>query len=67
MLRENTPIVIDLETAPLLNAADFMDPPEADKRLTDPVKVKADLAAKAATQKDRAAIDWNCARIVAAG
>lgn len=53
---DTSPIVFDLETAGLPNAADFLDPiPDAvpdespieqDKRLIDPVKIEADLAKK---------------------
>jgi len=66
-MRDNSPLVLDLESAPLLNVADFLDPPEADKRLTDKAKIAADLEAKKAAQGSKAALDWNCARIVAAG
>ncbi len=39
-----SPIVFDLETAGLPNAANFLDPVEPDKRLTDPVKIAASVA-----------------------
>jgi uncharacterized membrane protein len=52
-----SPIIFDLETAGLPNAADFLDaipdavpddsPIEAAKNLTDPIKITADINRKA--------------------
>jgi hypothetical protein len=68
---ENAPAdhvcVFDLETAGLPNAVDFLDAPEADKRLTDPKKIEASLAEKRAEQLSKCALDWNVGRIVAIG
>lgn len=62
-----SPIVFDLETAGLPNAADFLEPVEPDKRLTDPVKIKASIAEKEAARAERLGLDWNVGRIVALG
>ena len=59
------PIVVDLETAPLAGAVDFLEPVTADKRLKDPEKVKADLQEKEAARLEKLALDWNVGRIVA--
>jgi hypothetical protein len=58
-----SPIVVDLETCGLENAADFLEPipdavpdtspVEADKRLTDPAKIAADIEKKLAAQFER--------------
>ena len=64
---DTSPIVIDVETAPLPNAADYFEPVEADSRLVDPVKIAASLAGKTAAQQDKAGLDWNTGRIVALG
>jgi hypothetical protein len=61
------PIVVDVETAGLPNAAEFLEPVEADKRLKDPDKIAADLAEKALARLDRLALDWNVGRIAALG
>lgn len=62
-----TPIVFDIETAGLPNAADFLEPVQPDKRLTDPVKIAADIAAKTAEREAKCSLDWNVGRIVAMG
>lgn len=59
------PIVIDLETAGLPNAADYLDPVQPDKRLTDKAKIAADIEAKTAEQLAMCSLDWNVGRIVA--
>lgn len=58
-----SPIIVDIETAGLPNAADFLDPIpdavpdespiEADKRLTDPAKIAADLERKQAVRVEQ--------------
>ena len=58
-----SPIVFDIETAGLPNAADYLEPIpdavpdespiEADKRLTDPVKVAADIEKKQAARAEQ--------------
>jgi hypothetical protein len=75
-----SPIVIDVETAPLANARDYIDPPDLDdvqapSNYKDPAKItayieeaKADRLAKFERDcTDKAALDFNCARIVAVG
>ncbi len=75
-----SPIIIDLETAPLDNARDYIDPPSLDDitapaNYKDPVKIAefiedAKVKKLAAFDKDctsKAALDFNCARIVAIG
>lgn len=59
------PIVVDLETAPIAGADVYLDPVQADKRLKDPEKVKADLLEKEQTRLEKLALDWNVGRIVA--
>lgn len=61
------PIVFDLETAPLLNAADYLDPVEAAKNLKDPEKIAKDIAERTAERDDKCGLDYNTARIVALG
>lgn len=61
-LNDLSPIVVDIETCGLPNAADFLEaipdavpddsPIEADKRLTDPVKIAADLEKKRAAREE---------------
>ena len=70
MYLDREPIIVDLETAPLLNAAEFFEPVVADKKwtepimphrgLVDPVKIAAnlaDVAKRTAEQADGAAQD----------
>src|SRR5688572_20681392 len=61
------PIVFDLETAPLENAADYLDPVKPDGRLTDAKKIEADIIEKAQARLGRCALDYNVGRIVALG
>lgn len=60
-----SPIVVDIETCGLPNAADFLEPVEQDKRLTDPVKIKADIKAKEEARLQKLALDRNVGRIAA--
>lgn len=62
---EHDPIVPDIETCGLPNAADFLEPVQPDGRLTDPAKIKADIAAKEAARSEKLALDWNVGRIAA--
>jgi predicted PolB exonuclease-like 3'-5' exonuclease len=62
-----SPIVVDIETVGLSNAEDYLDPPKADGRLTDPVKIKNDIEQKAQERLGRLALDWNVGRIAAIG
>ena len=61
------PLVFDIETAPLPNASEFLDPVEAAKNLKDPVKIAADIAEREAEQIGKCALDINVARIVTIG
>lgn len=65
MLHGRDMLYIDTETAALENAAAFCGPVQPDKRLTDPVKIKADIAAKEAARAF--GLDWNTGRFVAVG
>lgn len=67
MATERDPIVVDIETVPIENAEQYLDPVEADKRLTDPFKIERDLQEKAQARLGRLALDWNVARIAALG
>lgn len=62
-----SPLILDLETAGLPNAEEYLEPVEADKRLRDPVKVSEDIAAKLQARIERLALDWNVGRIVGLG
>lgn len=60
-------LILDCETAPLDNAAEYLETPEPDKRLTDPAKIRASIEEKKAAQLDKCGLDWNVARIVCVG
>lgn len=60
-------MLLDIETAPLDNAADYLEPVTPDARLKDPEKVKADIEAKEAARREKLGLDWNVGRIVAIG
>lgn len=62
-----SPVVVDIETSGLPNAADFLEPVTPDSRLKDPDKVAADIEAKTAARDGKTALDWNVGRIVALG
>ena len=62
-----SPIVVDIETAGLPNAADFLEPVTPDARMKDPEKIAADIAAKTAARLEKLALDWNVGRIMAIG
>lgn len=62
-----SPIVLDIETAGLPNAADFLDPVTAARNLKDPEKIKADIEQRTAERDGKLALDWNVGRIVALG
>ena len=59
--------VFDIETAPLADAEAYLPTPRPRGNLKDPAKIEADLAAKAAAALDKAALDPDLCRIVAAG
>lgn len=60
-----SPIVCDIETCGLPNAAEFLEPVSAAKNLRDPDKVKADLEQRTAERDGKVALDWNVGRIAA--
>jgi hypothetical protein len=57
----------DLEAAEREDAAVYLPEPEADKRLTDVLKIAADIAKKRAVARERLPLDPNGCRIVALG
>jgi hypothetical protein len=62
-----TPIVVDIETAGLPNAADYLEPVMAAKNLKDPEKIRADIEQRTADRDSKLALDWNVGRIVGVG
>jgi hypothetical protein len=62
-----TPIICDLETWPLENAADFLEPVQPAKNLVDPVKIKADIQARTVARDEKLALDYNVGAIAALG
>jgi hypothetical protein len=60
-----SPIVVDIETCGLPNAADFLEPVQPDARLKDPAKIAADIEEKTAARVNKLALDWNVGRIAA--
>jgi len=62
-----SPIVVDLETAGLPNAIDFLEPVQPAKNLKDPAKIAADVEQRTAERFEKLALDWNVGRIVAIG
>lgn len=59
--------VIDIETAPLADAGEFLEPAEAPGNYKDPDKIAAYVAEKNAENLSRAALDVDLCRIVAIG
>lgn len=62
-----SPLIVDIETMPLPNAADFLEPVQAARNLKDPEKIKADIEQRTADRDSRLALDWNVGRIAALG
>lgn len=62
-----SPIIVDVETAALPNAAEYLEPVQAAKNLVDPVKIKADIEARTKDRDAKLALDRNVGRIVAMG
>jgi hypothetical protein len=60
-----SPIIVDIETCGLPNAADYLEPCQPDKRLKDADKIKADIAEKEQARLEKLALDWNVGRIAA--
>ena len=61
------PLVFDIETAPILNASEYIDPPPPPANYKDPEKIEAYVAEKHADLIARAALDPDLARVVAVG
>lgn len=61
------PIVFDLETAPIADAADYLEPSSAPANYKDPEKIAAYLADAQQKALDKAALDLDLCRIVALG
>jgi hypothetical protein len=59
--------VIDIETAPLPDAAGYLEPAEAPSNYKDPAKIEAYCAEKNAENLGRAALDCDLCQIVAVG
>lgn len=57
-------VCFDIETAARDDVGSLIPPPEADKRLTDPAKIAADLERKIAASRDRLPLDANGCTIV---
>lgn len=65
---ENTRrIVLDIETFPIGNAADYLEPVEAPSNYKDPVKIAAYQVDAQKAQLAKAALDHDLCRIVALG
>jgi hypothetical protein len=62
-----SPIIVDIETCSLPNAADFLEPVQPAKNLKDPEKIKADIDARTLEREQKLALDWNVGRIAAIG
>lgn len=62
-----SPIVVDIETSGLPNAAEFLEPVTAAKNLVDPAKIQADIIKRTEERDAKIALDWNVGRIAAIG
>lgn len=60
-------LVFDIETAPLTEAADYLEPAEAPANYKDPVKIAAAIAEKNAENLSRCGLDVDLCRVVAIG
>ena len=58
-------ISLDIETAPITNAAEFIEEPEAPSNYKDPVKIAAYIAEAKQSAIGRCALDFGLLRIVA--
>lgn len=58
-------IYLDIETAPIVNAAEFIEEPEAPANYKDPVKIAAYIADAKQNAINRCALDFGLLRIVA--
>lgn len=66
-LRNISPIIVDIETCGLPNAADYLEPVQPAKNLVDPAKIKADVEKRTAERDEKLALDWNVGWIAAIG
>lgn len=66
-LSDISPIVIDIETCGIPNAADYLEPVLPAKNLVDPAKIRADIEKRTAERDEKLSLDWNVGRIVAMG
>jgi hypothetical protein len=66
-LSDLSPIVLDIETCGIPNAADYLEPVLPAKNLVDPAKIKADIEKRTAERDEKLALDWNVGRIAAIG
>lgn len=62
-----SPIVFDIETMGLPNAAEYLEPVQAARNLKDPEKIAADIAQREADRLEKLALDWNVGRIAVIG
>ena len=60
-------LVFDIETAPLPDAAEYLEPAEAPSNYKDPLKIAEYIAAKQAEQLEKCSLDVDLCRIVAIG
>lgn len=60
-------LIFDLETDKDSAALDLLEPPEPDRRLTDPAKVEKDIQAKLQAQYERCSLDPYAGRIISVG
>lgn len=60
-------VVFDIETAPLPEAVDYLEPVEAPSNYKDPIKIAEYVAAKQAENLQRCGLDVDLCRIVAIG
>ena len=63
---EQSTLYLDIETAPNMDVVGLLPEPTAKKGLTDPKKIKADIAKKALEQVDKMALDGDYGRVVCA-
>ena len=60
-------IILDVATAALPDANDYLDTPKPDARLTDPAKIAASIAHKRQERLDAAGLDLDLCRLTAIG
>ena len=60
-------LILDIATAPILNAADYVEPASAPAHYKDPEKIAAYVAEKTAERLAEAALDLDLARVIAVG